>query len=429
MKNHVHVIFSLLLFIFFCLLYYQLVTRFPLAYIWATYEDLLGEWTQFYLFLFALIFSLRYAFIKTRYRFFFILLSIACFYVVMEEISWGQRLFGWNSSPFFRENNLQGETNLHNMLTGPYSTLLKKSLAYGLALGLSGFGLLYPLALKYKWQLATWLDKLGIPAPPLYLAPFFVSAAYLEISSLAFNEAEIAEVFVGVALSLTALHYLHVSQFQIDPQKERPWTFNHSKTLSYRIAHLIFISFILSIATTFSIYASEDGKQRADNRIKNGVEKFSGRYQSYENWEMVLFLNQRLLKESPLNPWILRNIGEAYRKMDNLKLSDKYLAKAIRKDLAKLKKEPWRASTNRSLVLSYRIKGDTENSKKYLSNALRIGLNGLKNNPENASALYSLGKTYLLMDEKEKAKPLLAKAYQLKPTSKTYRKEYYRSIR
>lgn len=35
-----------------------------------------------------------------------------------EEISWGQRIFGVESSEFFIENNAQGETNLHNLMVG-----------------------------------------------------------------------------------------------------------------------------------------------------------------------------------------------------------------------------------------------------------------------------------------------------------------------
>ena len=35
-----------------------------------------------------------------------------------EEISWGQRIFGVESSEFFIENNAQGETNLHNLVVG-----------------------------------------------------------------------------------------------------------------------------------------------------------------------------------------------------------------------------------------------------------------------------------------------------------------------
>ena len=427
-KNHIHAFLSIGLFIAICCLFLQLAINHPIAYIWATYEDLLGEWAQFYLFLFALIFSIRNSILTSQFRLFFITLAIACFYVIMEEISWGQRIFGWGTSEFFKKNNLQGETNLHNMLTGPYTTVLKQSLEYMLAIGLSGYGLCYPLAIKYKWKIALWLEHHGLPAPPLYVAPFFVAAAYLELGALSFNEAEIAEIFVGLGLSLMALHYLHFSQAEIGYQDRNDIVENESIALSLRILNVVFMVLVLSVATTFSIYATKDGKRRADNRIENGIKIFSGRYKNYDNWKMVAFLNNKLLKKSPSSRRELRNLGEAYQKMDKPELADKYLNKAIKIDLEKLQKQPWRASTNRSLVRTYRLIGDTVNSNKYLNQALEIGLSRIKKHPDSANALYSLGKTYVLKGDIEKARPLFIEAYRMEPTDKDFRKKYYRYL-
>lgn len=48
-------------------------------------------------------------------RFFLILKILALIYYVGEEISWGQHLFSWESSNFFKKLNNQDETNLHNI--------------------------------------------------------------------------------------------------------------------------------------------------------------------------------------------------------------------------------------------------------------------------------------------------------------------------
>jgi hypothetical protein len=42
------------------------------------------------------------------------LLIILAFIVIAEEISWGQRIFGWSSEGVFSDYNYQEETNLHN---------------------------------------------------------------------------------------------------------------------------------------------------------------------------------------------------------------------------------------------------------------------------------------------------------------------------
>ena len=53
------------------LVYLVMALYFPMAYIWATYEDLFGEWSQTFFFLAALILSLRNAFSKSQNRCFF----------------------------------------------------------------------------------------------------------------------------------------------------------------------------------------------------------------------------------------------------------------------------------------------------------------------------------------------------------------------
>jgi hypothetical protein len=52
-------------------------------------------------------------------RIYFLLLASAFFFFAMEEISWGQRIFGWHTSEEWSKINYQKETNLHNLLN-PY---------------------------------------------------------------------------------------------------------------------------------------------------------------------------------------------------------------------------------------------------------------------------------------------------------------------
>ena len=46
------------------------------------------------------------------------LLAVMCFLAAGEEISWGQRVLDIESPEFFRDNNIQGETNIHNLRLG-----------------------------------------------------------------------------------------------------------------------------------------------------------------------------------------------------------------------------------------------------------------------------------------------------------------------
>ena len=82
-------------------------------------EDSLIEWLQFLGYFFSFLICIVILFSKKRDRSLkqticWILLTLFCFYVAGEEISWAERLtsIGLNS---VREINVQGETNLHNL--------------------------------------------------------------------------------------------------------------------------------------------------------------------------------------------------------------------------------------------------------------------------------------------------------------------------
>ena len=189
-------------------LFILLATQSPQLYILATYEDLPGEWIQVFFFTATLIGSLLLVWRKNPNRLFFTLLALACFYVVGEEISWGQRLFSFASPEFFQQYNLQQEVNLHNFLTGPTATWTKRIIEIGLVTCLLGYGLIYPLLIKRGIGMAHYFADHGLPVPPLYLSPYFITGALCEIRLFSFNEAEIAELLIAMALTFLTLHHL-----------------------------------------------------------------------------------------------------------------------------------------------------------------------------------------------------------------------------
>ena len=81
-------------------------------------EDGPLEWIQFFQYLFASIISF-FIFFKSRKKksieiLIWLVLALACFIVAGEEISWSERLTGFNLNSI-SEINVQGETNLHNL--------------------------------------------------------------------------------------------------------------------------------------------------------------------------------------------------------------------------------------------------------------------------------------------------------------------------
>ncbi|MCH8148930.1 MAG: tetratricopeptide repeat protein [Planctomycetes bacterium] len=352
----------------------------------------------------------------------------------LEEISWGQRLAGFSSPEFFRENNLQGETNIHNFLTGPFGTTLKHALAYALAAALALYGLVYPVVLHRRFRLAVWLDSRGLAAPPLYLWPYFVTAALLECSSLRFNEAEVAEVLVGLGLTLMTVHYRFTRGGAKKKNREAQYDAVHESTgacgdvpagLTLRLGIATALVLLLNAGTTTALFASPSSRARIDRRIANGVEKFAGRYARYEQWEKSLRLYERVLEKERDRASILRKLADCAKNMGDQAKSDQYLHRALAIDLKKYKKRTRSASVHRSLTRTYRAMGDEETAQKHLENALHIALGRVKKDPNSASAAYSLGRAYSLMERHGPALEELARALKLKPSSKKYRKAYH----
>ncbi len=406
--------------------YAAMAFYFPVAYIWATYEDLVGEWAQTYFFLAAAVLAALAAIQASRYRWFFAVLTLACCYVVLEEISWGQRIIGFETPDYLKARNLQGEANLHNLFTGPHKTVLKDLISIFLALGLVAYGLVYPLMLAARWRLAHWADNIGVAAPPLYLWPFFTLAGLFELKPLSFNEAEIAELLIAAALAMTSLHYL----FGFRRKRANPASpLSRSDSFVFGRWLVVLVVAVVTIAgvTTVTFYSVPENRVRIDSRIENGIEKFAGRYERKNRCDIANELYGMLLVKEPDRVYIMRKMAACYRELGGSAEFDEIMSRAIVRDLDKYKEEPWRASVNQSLVRSYRLVGDTERADAHLAEALAIGMSRISDHPRSASAAYSYGRTLQLAGRKQEAFEQFSRAYELQPTSSRYRKAYFAS--
>jgi len=94
------------------------------------------------------------------------LYALLFFLAAGEEISWGQRVFNWETGDFFAEHNYQGETNLHNLMVGEVRlarVLFGSVLTTVLLIYLVVLPLLYP---RMAW-LRRVTDALAVPVPGL----------------------------------------------------------------------------------------------------------------------------------------------------------------------------------------------------------------------------------------------------------------------
>ncbi len=421
-KSNVHQYIAALLFVLIAGGYGVMAFNYPVAYIWATYEDMYGEWAQTFLFSIALVFSLLLVFSTHRRRLFFALLAAVLFYVVMEEISWGQRILGFETPEFFKRHNLQDEANIHNLLVGPISTTTKHVIEYLLAGALVLYGFIYPLLLRIGWQLATRIESLGLIAPPLYLWPYFTAGAFLELGLLNFNEAEIAEVLIAFSLAAMCAHYwvLHRNR-----EKE---AVPRSKTLSWHIGLLMIGIFstatVSAVITTQAMLSNPEKEARINSRLLNGYEKFARRYELYQRWETAVALYLVVHRKEPSRTSIMRKIANGYKELGNNTLFLQYNQMALDTALKIYAKKPNKVSTNLSLARSYRQRGNEVRAQQHLRRALDTARTRVKDRPENAHAAYWLAKTYRDMRQYRKALVEYKRAYELDPGTAKYMKAY-----
>jgi hypothetical protein len=134
-------------------------------------EDGLLEWMTFWSFaLAAVVFTLaglQQHKATKRLPWFFWGVAAFCAFVALEEISWGQRLFGYLPPEYFLRENFQQELNVHNV----FATSLRKLLLKAVILG---YGVALPVLTVPKAGRRT-LARLGITPPPLALMPAFLA--------------------------------------------------------------------------------------------------------------------------------------------------------------------------------------------------------------------------------------------------------------
>lgn len=98
-----------------------------------------------------------------------------------EEISWGQRIFGWETTDYFSENNAQNETNIHNLKINGVKI---NQLIFGTIFSIILFSYLLILAPLYhrREKFRQFFDSLGIPMPKLYqVCGYFVILIAIEV--------------------------------------------------------------------------------------------------------------------------------------------------------------------------------------------------------------------------------------------------------
>ncbi|MHC4667673.1 MAG: hypothetical protein ACYTFD_04635 [Planctomycetota bacterium] len=116
-----------------------------------------------------------------RHRAGTLVLALLFLFGAGEELSWGQRFLGVESPAFFKEHNLQGETNLHNLVVGGVKiNKLLFSTVLGAALALYFFVL--PVLYRRVGAVRAWADRWALPVARWHhVAAFAVVVGLVEL--------------------------------------------------------------------------------------------------------------------------------------------------------------------------------------------------------------------------------------------------------
>jgi hypothetical protein len=130
-------------------------------FLWLFYEDGVFEYLTTVFFIIAAIFFLLRPF-KNKHHFtaytklFIFGMALFCFVLGMEEISWGQRILGFETPEEFEKINVQGETTIHNLVHPEYHPILYLLFSLGL--------LIFFIFSSTKYQSLFGIDKIYLPS-------------------------------------------------------------------------------------------------------------------------------------------------------------------------------------------------------------------------------------------------------------------------
>jgi len=141
-------------------------------YKWVTREDGAAEWLQVVLYTAAL--ALGIAVVRRLFRaeekfvaVLYVLLCLGLLFLIGEELSWGQRIFGWETPEALKQIHKQQETNLHNIY-GVGNIFKWVQMLVG------AYGVFLPLIVFRAKGLAPYATRLALITPPYSLIPYFL---------------------------------------------------------------------------------------------------------------------------------------------------------------------------------------------------------------------------------------------------------------
>ena len=129
---------------------------------------------------------------------FYLVLAALCAFGALDEISWGQRIVGFESPAFFKKYSRQEETNVHNVFQ-KFTTLKVKDLTPPAFIG---YGVVLPWLARRSRRVAALVERFYIVLSPRALIGCWILGSILMLDRPTGREEEIGELFLSVGMLL-----------------------------------------------------------------------------------------------------------------------------------------------------------------------------------------------------------------------------------
>jgi hypothetical protein len=171
---------------------------------------------------------------KRMFRLFIIIMALVAFTAFGEEISWGQRIFNFETPEWFQQANRQKEINLHNLHffdphapEGGYKPFWKLVFTSGYLFNMFWllFFVIIPLLRHYHSVFRDWINRTGFPRISIGISALFLFnfAGYKLLTwffrgSLTYKAVgEINEANLGILFCLTSITlFLRPSGYDVE---------------------------------------------------------------------------------------------------------------------------------------------------------------------------------------------------------------------
>lgn len=372
---------------------WELQNVYPVAYAYWVMEDLWGEYATFVCFLLAsaiIAWAIR---VNRQYRsWWYVLLCLGLFVIAMEEISWGQRLFGLKAPYFFAQYNEQAELTLHNLYIFGSS---KMDIFY---YTITFWAFFLPVLSKYLKGVKSFISKRRIPQVPVTLLPFFALGIFLFKFRYIRFRPEISEQLFGIAFLLYSIDVMHEAY----ENAARPFCKKaYSRSLIIGIVALLTLFFVQI--------------RPPEPRLKSFfLHQFATRYypkfgmnrQADETFRYLMAHKEMKTDETLVQyGMFLQNIRD--------KRSESILLKALDEQKEQVRLQPKQSRPHYLTGKILALLAQNDSAKQEFEEAIRIDRENLShavNNWEKVHTLQSIAENYLQMGEGQLALQELQKA-------------------